>query len=137
MVSLKEFSDPDPHSLAEYLPWSHLYGPGIVEHKDGVLQKTFRFFGPDLDSSTKRELMGMSGAFNNAVRRLSDGWSVVIEAQRNPVGDYPKSLWPNNASKMIDDERKELFSRGANFTNSYYLTLVYRSPKKLENKGGS
>lgn len=138
MLSIKEFSEADPYSLAEYLPWSLFCAPGLVEHKDGALQKTYRFRGPDLESSTKRDLIGVSGAFNNAMRRLSDGWAIFIEAQRNPVGDYPKSSWPNEASKVIDDERKKLFSdRENNFANDYFLTFVYRPGQKIETKGAS
>lgn len=138
MLSLKEFNKPDKDSLAEYLPWSMLCAPGIVEHKDGALQKSYRFRGPDLDSSTKRELMGVSGAFNNAIRRLQDGWAVFIEAQRNQAGDVPDSSWPDRASKLIDNERKALFSKAEkNFSNTYYLTLVYRNPQKLETKGNN
>lgn len=138
MVSFKESTEPDTHALASYLPWFMLVAPGIIENKDGSWQKSYRFRGPDLDSSTKRDLMGMSGAFNNALRRLSDGWAVFIEAQRNAVCDYPASLWPNAACKAIDDERKTLFAKSNdNFANSFFITFLYRVPTKLETKGGS
>lgn len=138
MVSFKESAEPDKHALASYLPWSMLVAPGIIENKDGSWQKSYRFRGPDLDSSTKRDLMGMSGAFNNALRRLSDGWAVFIEAQRNAVCDYPASLWPNAACKAIDDERRTLFANSNdNFANSFFITFLYRVPPKLETKGGS
>src|SRR5580704_19401531 len=121
MLSLRAFNKPDKNSLAEYLPWSLLSAPGIIEHKDGALQKSYRFRGPDLDSSTKRELMGVSGAFNNAIRRLPDGWAVFIETQRNEAINNSNSHWPNEASKLIDNERKELFIKPENnFSNLYY-----------------
>ncbi len=55
MMSLKEYADINQACLADYLPWAMIVGPGIVEHKDGALQKTFCFRGHDLDSSTPQE----------------------------------------------------------------------------------
>ncbi len=43
--------------LADHLPWAVLIGPGVVLNKDGSLEKTVRFRGPDLDSSTPYELV--------------------------------------------------------------------------------
>lgn len=135
MKSIKKLERAEQGELMHYLPWSFLSAEGVVEHKDGSLQKTFCFRGPDLDSATSRELMGVSGAFNNALRRLSDGWSVFIEAQRNPIEDYPECSWPNDASKAIDDERKQFFQAADNcFANDYFLTLAYKSPQTLESK---
>jgi type IV secretion system protein VirB4 len=123
------------NDLADYLPWSFLSAEGVVENKDGSLQKTFCFRGPDLDSATKRELMGVSSAFNNALRRLPDGWAVFIEAQRNPIEDYPESAWRNAASATIDEERRAYFTRANSFfINEYFLTLVFKSPEMLETK---
>ena len=47
MMSLKEYSNLNQACLADYLPWALLIGPGVVEHKDGALQKTFIFRGHD------------------------------------------------------------------------------------------
>lgn len=136
MPSFETWSDTEKHILATYLPWSMLIGPGIVENKDGSIQKSYRFRGPDLDSSTKRELMGMAGAFNNALRRLGDGWALFIEAQRNAVNHYPKSSWPNAACQLIDEERSKQFCHD-NFANSFYMTVLFQEPSKLESKGGT
>jgi type IV secretion/conjugal transfer VirB4 family ATPase len=131
----KKLAQPDQSLLAEYLPWSFLAEEGVVQHKDGALQKTFRFRGPDLESATAHELMGVSGAFNNALRRLSDGWAVFIEAQRCPIGEYPENVWPTAASRAIDDERKSYFKQSDRyFANEYYLTLVYKAPLSLDAK---
>lgn len=56
MINRKELEQTDKYALAEYLPWSFLSAEGVVEHKDGSLQKSFHFRGHDLDSATKREL---------------------------------------------------------------------------------
>lgn len=138
MMSLKEYASLNQSCLADYLPWAFLVAPGVVEHKDGALQKTFSFRGHDLDSATQRDLMATSALFNNAIRRLGDGWTLFVEAQRNPINDYPISSWPNKAALIIDDERKKTFSRqGFYFKNDYFLTLVFKQPEKMSRRGAS
>jgi type IV secretion system protein VirB4 len=137
MMSLREYSDPNEPCLADYIPWASLVGPGIVEHKDGALQKTFLFRGHDLDSSTARDLMTTSAHFNNAIRRLGDGWTLFLEAQRNSSNDYPTSSWPNEAAQLIDEERSKAFKReGYFFKNDYYLTFVFKRHDVVSARGG-
>lgn len=66
--------------LADFLPWAALVGPGVVLNKDGSLQRTARFRGPDLDSAMPSELVATAGRFNNALRRLGSGWALFVEA---------------------------------------------------------
>ena len=136
MMSLKEYSDINQACLADYIPWALIVAPGVVEHKDGSLQKTFRFRGPDMDSATARDLMAAASQFNNAMRRLGDGWIIFVEAQRNMSCEYPACTWPNRAAQFIDDERRDEFSRPDNFySNDYFLTLVFKEPENLSVKG--
>lgn len=136
MMSLKEYTPPNQACLADYLPWAFMVAPGVVEHKDGALQKTFGFRGHDLDSATQRDLMATSALFNNAIRRLGDGWTLFVEAQRNPINDYPLSSWPNRAAQAIDEERKKTFSRaGYYFKNDYFLTVVFKQSEKISRRG--
>lgn len=136
MMSLKEYSDPNQACLADYLPWSMLVAPGVVAHKDGSLQKTFSFRGLDLDSATPQELMHVAAQFNNAMRRLGDGWSLFIEAQRNPYSDYPLCIWSNDAARIIDDERRQYFNKaGSFFKNDSFLTFVFKQTEKLTAHG--
>ena len=58
--------------------------PGVILNKDGSLQRTARFSGPDLDSATPSELVAVSSRINNALRRLGSGWALFVEAQRLP-----------------------------------------------------
>ena len=37
--------------LADYLPWAALVARGVVLNKDGSLQRSARFRGPDLDNA--------------------------------------------------------------------------------------
>src|SRR6202008_2035541 len=108
MMNLAEYRK-KPQSFADFLPWAALVASGVVLNKDGSLQRTARFRGPDLDSATPTELVGTTARLNNALRRLGSGWAIFVEAQRNPATDYPESLFPEAASALVDVERREQF----------------------------
>lgn len=128
MFSLQEYRS-RPRRLADVLPWAALIAPGVVLNKDGGLQRTARFRGPDLDSATNAELAGAAGRLNNALRRLGSGWALFVEAQRHPAAAYPESVFPDPVSGLIDEERKAAFrTRGAHFESAFYLTLVWLPP---------
>jgi len=115
--------------LADFLPWAALVGEGVMLNKDGSLQRSARFRGPDLESSVPAELIAVAGRLNNAFRRLGSGWAIFVEAQRHPVGAYSASRFPDAASALVDAERKAEFEEdSAHFESSYFLTFVYLPP---------
>jgi type IV secretion/conjugal transfer VirB4 family ATPase len=129
MLNLAEYRK-KPQSLADFLPWAALVAPGVVLNKDGSLQRTARFRGPDLESATQAELVGVTARLNNALRRLGSGWAIFFEAQRNPAQDYPASSFPDAVSALVDEERRAHFEEdGAHFESGYFLTLVYLPPE--------
>ena len=122
-------------SITDCLPWAMLIAPGVVEQKSGLLQKTIEFRGPDLASTTKSGLVAVVARINNAFRRLDEGWSIFVEAQRNFSNQYPKSAWPDPLSEALDNERRCSFEKeGAHFDNRYYLTIVYAPPTEKQEK---
>ena len=74
--------------LADFLPWAALVGEGVVLNKDGSLQRTAQFRGPDLESAVAAELVAVAARLNNAFRRLGSGWAIFVEAQRHTAGTY-------------------------------------------------
>ncbi|MBS0536983.1 MAG: hypothetical protein JSR72_23230, partial [Proteobacteria bacterium] len=94
-----------PSTLADLIKWSALVVPGVVLNKNGSFQTTFRYRGPDLDSSTESELVSTSARLNNIVRRLGSGWAVYFDAVRRETTVYPRSLFPDPVSALIDEER--------------------------------
>ncbi len=62
-----------PSRLADFLPWAAMIAPGIILDKDGSLQRTAQFRGPDLDSATPAELLAISARLNSALKRLGTG----------------------------------------------------------------
>ena len=128
MMNLAEYRRRS-QSLADFLPWAALVEQGVILNKDGSLQRTARFRGPDLDSATAAELVAITSRLNNALRRLGSGWAIFVEAQRLPANHYPDSRFPDPASSLVDAERRAQFEEeGAHFENRYYLTLVWLPP---------
>lgn len=123
--------------LADYLPWAALIDEGVVLNKDGGLQRTARFRGPDLDSSTPAELVATAGRLNNALRRLGSGWAVFVEAQRVPARAYPMSQFPDPVSALVDAERRAQFEEaGSHFESQCFLTLVWMPPADEASRAG-
>ncbi|MFE0018367.1 conjugal transfer protein TrbE [Mesorhizobium sp. NPDC059054] len=128
MMNLAEFRR-SAALLADYLPWAALVGQGIVLNKDGSLQRTAAFRGPDLESAVAAELVAVAGRLNNAFRRLGSGWAIFVEAQRHEASTYPGSTFPDAASGLLDAERKADFEQsGAHFESSYFLTFTWLPP---------
>ncbi len=89
-----------PQRLADHLPWATLIAPGVMLNKDGSLQKTIAFRGPDLDSSTPYELVAARARMNNVLRRLGSHWCVHVEAARRLAQVYPASDFPNPVAAL-------------------------------------
>lgn len=121
--------------LSDYLLWAALIAPGVVLNKDGAFQRTLSFRGPDLDSATPSELMGVSARLNNTLRRFGSGWCIHVEARRSPAPGYPDATWPDALSWLIDEERRAVFeTAGARFESQYCLTLTWLPPAERQGK---
>ena len=128
MMRLAEYRS-KASKLADFLPWAALIAPGVVLNKDGSLQRTAQFRGPDLDSATPAELVATAGRLNSAFRRLGSGWAAFVEAQRLPARDYPLSEFPDPVSALVDAERRAQFEEASShFESAYFLTLVWMPP---------
>lgn len=128
MLNLKEYSE-TPRLLADYLPWACLVAPGVVLNKDGSFQTTFRYRGPDLESSTEEELVSFMARVNNVLRRFGSGWALFFEAQRHEVHDYPECAFSDAASWLVDQELGlQSEEAGARYESAYYLTLLWLPP---------
>ena len=128
MLNLAEYRK-KPQALADFLPWAALVGAGIVVNKDGSLQRTARFRGPDLDSATPAELVSVTSRLNGALRRLGSSWAVFVEAQRIPANRYPRSTFPDPASALVEMERRAQFEEaGAHFESAFFLSFCWLPP---------
>ena len=120
------------------LPWARIIpgSPTIVLNKDGSIQTTFSYRGPDLDSAIKEQLSVITQRLNAAFMSLDTGWVMFFESQRVPSTDYPTdSYFPDPITKIMDDERKEFFSSGdSHFESDYYATLYWMPPNDHEGR---
>lgn len=134
MMDLRPYKQSEAR-LADWLPWAGLVAPGVVVNKDGSFQRTLRFRGPDLDSSTPSELMGAAARLDNALKRFGSGWCLHIEARREATKAYPESQWPEALSWLIDEERAHDFAAaGGRYESAYYLTLTWLPPSEASGK---
>lgn len=155
MLNLREYRN-RADRLADHLPWAALVAPGAVLNKDGSFQRTLRFRGPDLESATEAELVGVCARANNALRRFGSGWALFFEAERVEAIGYPNSKFPDPASWLVDEERRAAFEGGrapgeqtshvsgtshvprashasqAHFESRYHLTLLYLPPSDAQ-----
>jgi type IV secretion system protein VirB4 len=134
MMSLAEYRR-RPAALADWLPWAGLVAPGVVLNKDGSLQRTARFRGPDLDSATESELVATAARLNNALRRFESGWALSVEAERGTAAAYPHSDFPEGLSWLVDEERRAAYeAAGSHFESNYRLTILWLPPVEAKTR---
>jgi type IV secretion system protein VirB4 len=137
MLNLRQYKS-TTDQLADHLPWAALVAPGIVLNKDGSLQRTIRYYGPDLDSATPAELVSISARANNILRRFGAGWALFFEAQRGDALDYPAPGAETGLAALIDAERRAAFEGESDrhFETQYYLTLTFMPAPDALSKAG-
>ena len=91
--------------------------------KDGSIMSTMSFRGPDMDSSTKEELVIYMARLNSIIRSLNTGFSLYFDAQRHYADDYNGSKVSVPLVQMMDDERKEYYESSSHYETSFYLTV--------------
>ena len=137
MLNLAEYRHRSDR-LADHLPWAALVAPGVVLNKDGSFQRSFAFRGPDLDSATDAELVGVAARANNMLRRFGTGWALFFDAERAPAPGYPPSRFPDPASWLVDEERRAAFKEtgGGHFESHFHLTLTWMPPADQADRAG-
>ncbi|MBK8840328.1 MAG: conjugal transfer protein TrbE [Hyphomonadaceae bacterium] len=137
MISFAPYAH-QPNRLEDFLPWGLLVAPGVILNKDGSFQKTARFRGPDVRSSTPEELVSFVARVNNVFRRLGSGWAIYIEAERREVTDYPSGAFEDDLSRLIDSERAAAFEQASSqFETIHHLTLQWTPAPDSSRKASS
>jgi type IV secretion system protein VirB4 len=119
--------------LYQHLPWNFItkFHEGVVVQKDGILQRTFAYRAPDIDSSDAFEVNTLAIRVNDFAKRLGSGWAFQLEAQRFYTQEYPQAGFDLLAPYLVDREREAAFrSAGRHFDSSYYLTFIWRPPSE-------
>jgi type IV secretion system protein VirB4 len=126
MLNLKQYRNMADR-LADHLPWAALIAPGVILNKDGSLQRTFRYQGPDIESATPEELVGICARLNNALRRFGSGWALFFEARRDRAMAYPELGFETGVARLVDEERRATFEGelARTYETAFYFTLVF------------
>ncbi|WP_286828317.1 MULTISPECIES: conjugal transfer protein TrbE [Kordiimonas] len=136
MLDLREYRK-HPDRLADYLPWGFLVAPGIILNKDGSLQRSVRYRGPDLESVSAEALVAATARMNNMLRRFGSGWALFFEAARLPAGSYPKSRFPDPVSRLVDAERQAAYETASALHESdFVFTLLWLPPEDAVQRTG-
>ena len=130
MFYLKKYQE-IPNKLTDLLPWAALIAPGVILNKDGSLQRTIKFRGPDLETATETQLTSITSQLNNALKRFGSGWIIYIEANRSthPLSPTKSASFPDPISFLIDAELYEQCKQSNNiFESNHFLTLQFFPP---------
>jgi type IV secretion system protein VirB4 len=137
MEQLKTWNGKSVGLLSRHLPWQYIMESceGVVVQKDGILQKTYAFRGPDLAASAGIYVNDLSRRLSDSIKRLGSGWAVQFEVQRFVTREYPGAEFDNMAAYLVDKERETAFRKyGKHFESSYYLTFIYKPPREITRK---
>lgn len=118
------------------LPYARIiHEPAIVLNKDGSLQTTWKYRGPDLNSAIKEQLAIITQQLNTSFQGLDTGWVLYFEAQRVASTSYATDVhFPDIITRAMDAERKKFFSDGKHFESNYYATAFWMPPSDQEGK---
>lgn len=119
---------------SKYLPWLTMNQNGVVLTKDGLLQKTYSFTGPDLSTQTNNSANIFSEQITNILNRLSDKVAIYVELQKNREKQLPFHNLENPLTNLLEFERYSLRSSTCNLSTQYFLTLLYLPPRDLSQK---
>lgn len=125
------------NSFETILPWAYIseYQEGIVVQKSGLLQKSFIFRGPDLESAAAVYFNDICIRLNEIFKWLGSGWAFQIEAKRFESKSYPGTDFDNYAAFLVDKEREKKFqTAGVHYESDYYLTIIYEPPTDTQRK---
>lgn len=108
---------------------------GVIFNKDGSMQATLMFRGPDLDSAIDEQLAIITIRLNSLFASIGTGKVLFFEAQRVLSTNYASDVFfPDEITNAIDRERKILFSDGQHFESNYYATLWYMPARESEER---
>ena len=106
----------------------------IVIGKDASLMAILKFRGPDMDSSTRIELVAYNSQLNALIKSLGTGYSLWFDAQRHIANKYDNSKVDAPVVQMMDDERAEYYSGAEHYETDFYLSIHLEPPQMMKHK---
>jgi type IV secretion system protein VirB4 len=113
-----------------FLQYHSMVEPGIMLLKNGSYLMGFLYQGPDIESSTVWEAEHLSSSYNNAVKRLDEGWMIHQTVVRALSSEYPDGRFDEPTNLLIDLERRAQFTReGTHYETFSFIFLTYFPPE--------
>ena len=126
---------PEGNGFAELLRYSHMVAPEVMGLKDGGLLGGFWLAGPDLESSTARELEHLGSMISHTIAQLDVRWCIHFEFFRREVREYPSGDFTETTTKLIDLERDLQFHKeSGHFESVQAMFVTYTPPAYERNK---
>lgn len=124
--------------LTDYIPYDCIVEEGVVLQKDGLIQRSFFFRGPDLGTSNELDKEYLTDTINRVQMDYEDTFAVQWEAQKYKTDSYPAADFDQIAAFLVDREREISYSNaGKHFSNRYFLTLTWKPPSEVMAKAKS
>ena len=125
----------EPHTVGGLLNWAAVDAKSrTVLNKDASLLTVIGFRGPDMESSTKGELVSYISQLNGIIKQLSTGYVLYFDAQRHVASGYDHSKMDVSVAQLMDDERAEYYDGGQHYETSFFLAIHQEPPQELKNK---
>lgn len=107
----------------------------IVLNKDGSMQTTWNYCGPDLGATVSEELAQITQQLNHNFMTIDSGFVFYFEADRHPSTAYrTDSYFPDPLTQYIDEERQQFFSADQHYISNFYCTLYWVPPTDTEDR---
>lgn len=123
--------------FARILPYGSGKEPdrAVVLNKNGSMQTTWSYCGPDLGATVPAELAIITQQLNNVLMTVNTGFVFYFEASRHMSDNYKTTdNFPDPLSAAIDEERQEYFARDIHYESDYFCTLYWMPPSDTEDR---
>jgi len=124
--------------LDQMLPYYAVIDENCILNKDGCLISGFYYTAPDASNISKNELDSIANSINQATKFLGEGFSLYFDVIRTQSPYYPspeQSHFPDEVSKLIDEERRKQFQQeNYHFESKYALIICYTKHQQNINK---
>ena len=136
------------YPISSLMPFGMIVGGGLLDvngrkekqaavviNKNGSLMTTWKYRGPDLESSVPEQTAVVTAQLNGILMTLGTGYTLYLDAQRSPSTQYARDVYfPDLVTRAIDAQRRLKFSSGEFFESNYYLTLCWIPPSDQEGR---
>jgi len=118
----------------DYLNYSRMVAPGVMELRDGAFLAAWEMWGPDQEYADFLAMESLATQINRDLAGLSSGWMLQVEAIRSAVVIPPTvTHCPEPTSQLVADERAAIFAAAdTHYANRLTLTITWLPPSTVE-----